>query len=147
MADNIKFKIKKGLKENLPKTAGERGCWYLTTDTHELFACLNEAEGDLTLYKVNDGGTFDPEEFNQVKSDVAELKKKIDGATGGVVTVATRSELPNVGATNVIYVITDENATYRYTDIADENGFHYVAVGRDYNEISTINGGTAESFN
>ena len=143
MADNIKFKIKKGLKENLFSTANipEEGCWYITTDTQEVYVCLN---GEIKPIKAE--GSFDPEELTQIKNDIAELQEKIDGATGGVVTVATRGELPNVGATDVIYIVTNENATYRYTDTADGSGSHYVAVGRDYSEISTINGGTADSF-
>ena len=120
MADNIKFKIKRGLKANLFSETNipEEGCWYITTDTQEVYVCLD----------------------GEIKQE------KIDGATGGVVTVATRGELPNVGAADVIYIVTSENATYRYTDTADGNGSHYVAVGRDYSEISTINGGTADSF-
>ena len=64
----LQFKIKKGLKANLPET-GEKGCWYLTTDTHELFACLNEAEGDLTLHKVNVDETFNPTEQMRAESE------------------------------------------------------------------------------
>lgn len=144
MADNIKFKIKKGLKENLFSASNipEEGCWYITTDTQEVYVCLN---GEIKPIKAE--GSFDPAELEQIKSDVAELQQKIDGATGGVVTVATKSELPNVGATNVIYIVIDENAAYRYMDTEDGNGSHYVAVGRDYSEISIINGGTADSFN
>lgn len=143
MADNIKFKIKRGLKANLFSETNipEEGCWYITTDTQEVYVCL---DGEIKPIKTE--GSFDPEELNQIKSDIAELQEKIDGATGGVVTVATRGELPNVGAADVIYIVTSENATYRYTDTADGNGSHYVAVGRDYSEISTINGGTADSF-
>ena len=143
MADNIKFKIKKGLKENLFKETNipEEGCWYVTTDTQEVYICLN---GEIRPIKIE--GSFDPEEIAQIKSDITELQKKIDGATGGVVTVATRNELPNVGASNVIYIVAEENATYRYADIGDGNGSHYISVGRDYTEISIINGGTAESF-
>lgn len=140
MADSIKFKIKKGLKANLP-SVGEEGCWYVTTDTQEVFVCFN---GVISPIKAD--GSFDPVDYAQVKSDVEELKTKIDAATGGVVTVDTRGNLPNVGSSNVLYVVADENATYRYMDIADGSGAHYVAVGRDYSEISTINGGTAESF-
>ena len=42
MADDIKFKIKKGLKENLFKETNvpEEGCWYITTNTQEVYICL-----------------------------------------------------------------------------------------------------------
>ena len=48
----LQFKIKKGLKANLPET-GELGCWYLTTDTNELYTCFDEE--NLTLKKVDAG--------------------------------------------------------------------------------------------
>ena len=41
------FQIKKGLKQNLFDDLGnllitpEEGCWYITTDTFELFVCFN----------------------------------------------------------------------------------------------------------
>ena len=137
----LQFKIKKGSKENLPKT-GEKGCWYLTTDTHELFACLNEAEGDLTLHKVNDDETFNPTEItnkvNTLETDVTTLKAL------GTKTYDSYASLPNVGSEEVIYIIKDENATYRWVN--DGKDRHYVCVGRDYSKIAIIDGGTAGQF-
>lgn len=137
----LQFKIKKGLKDNLPKT-GEKGCWYLTTDTHELFACLNEAEDDLTLHKVNDDETFNPTEItnkvNTLETDVTTLKAL------GTKTYDSYASLPNVGSEEVIYIIKDENATYRWVN--DGKDRHYVCVGRDYSKITIIDGGTAGQF-
>lgn len=39
MAEAIKFQIKRGLSENLASADLVQGCWYLTTDTNELFVC------------------------------------------------------------------------------------------------------------
>lgn len=43
MADTVKFQIKRGLSANLESAERVKGCWYLTTDTHELFVC-NDGE-------------------------------------------------------------------------------------------------------
>jgi len=48
-------------------------------------------------------------------------------------------EFPNRGDTGKIYIDQSENATYRW----DESGSKYYCVGRDYTEIGTITGGTA----
>ena len=137
----LQFKIKKGLKANLPET-GEKGCWYLTTDTHELFACLNEVEGDLTLHKVNVDETFNPTEItnkvNTLETDVTTLKAL------GTKTYDSYASLPNVGSEEVIYIIKNENATYRWVN--DGKPHNYECVGIDYSKISIIDGGTAGQF-
>ena len=48
-------------------------------------------------------------------------------------------EFPNRGDTGKIYIATSENASYRW----DEAASKYYCVGRDYQEIDTISGGTA----
>lgn len=48
-------------------------------------------------------------------------------------------EFPNRGDTGKIYIDTSENASYRW----DEAASKYYCVGRDYQEIDTISGGTA----
>ena len=52
----------------------------------------------------------------------------------------TYGELPSIGDANTVYVVTGENAAYRW----DDTLLQYVCVGRDYNEIEQINGGTAD---
>lgn len=37
MAESVKFQIKRGLREKLALAEIIEGCWYLTTDTNELF--------------------------------------------------------------------------------------------------------------
>ncbi|KMO86059.1 hypothetical protein AB840_09955 [Megasphaera cerevisiae DSM 20462] len=48
-------------------------------------------------------------------------------------------EFPNRGDMGKIYIDTSENASYRW----DEAASKYYCVGRDYQEIDTITGGTA----
>ena len=135
----LQFKIKKGLKANLPGT-GELGCWYLTTDTNELYTCFDEE--NLTLKKVDAIGTFDPVEItnkvNTLETDVATLKAL------GTKTYDSYASLPNVGSEEVIYIVKNENATYRWVN--DGKSQHYTCVGRDYSKITIIDGGTASQF-
>ena len=64
------------------------------------------------------------------------------GGDANVVQVATKSELPNIGGSaHTVYFVKDENATYRF----DADSLVYICVGRDYNNIKVINGGTALS--
>lgn len=142
----IQFKIKKGLKASLPKT-GELGCWYLTTDTKELYACIDEE--NLTLSKVNDAGSFDPTEINNkidaLDTRVTQIEGKVQDSSS-TKTYASKAEFPNVGAENIIYIAEDENAVYRWDSELGESN-HYVCVGRDYKEIKIIDGGDARQFN
>ena len=46
---------------------------------------------------------------------------------------------PNRGNVYTLYVATEENASYRW----DEANSKYFCIGRDYNEIETIDGGNA----
>lgn len=52
MADNVKFQIKRGLSKDLQYAERVKGCWYLTTDTNEVFLC-NDGE---TLSPMISGG-------------------------------------------------------------------------------------------
>ncbi|WP_427112454.1 hypothetical protein [Megasphaera sueciensis] len=70
----------------------------------------------------------------------------LSGAIGAAVVDNTKIlqfssiyEFPNRGDTGKIYIDTSENATYRW----DEAASKYYCVGRDYQEIGTISGGTA----
>lgn len=55
------FKIRRGLSSTLfispgvvnPRLIKEAGCWYLCTDTAELFLCVETNAGDLTLKRIN----------------------------------------------------------------------------------------------
>ena len=80
--------------------------------------------------------------------DIDALNARIDnlqpggGGESGVTTVSSKTNLPNVGAVNHIYIVEDENAVYRW----DESNIKYFCIGRDYDEIKIINGGNAAEF-
>ena len=133
----MKFKIYKGLSTNLERAPKIEGCWYITTDTQELYVCF-----DGVLHHINDTSSFDPTEMqndiNNIKKDIADLETKVNQAHGSV-TVKSYGELPNVGSADIVYIIEDENAIYRW----DTTNLKYFSVGRDYNEIEVIYGGSA----
>ena len=70
----------------------------------------------------------------------AKIESIVPGGGTGVVNVNTRAELPNIGVENCIYIVKEENATYRW----DDTNLKYFCVGRDYQEIQIINGGNAD---
>ena len=133
----MKFKIYKGLSTNLERAPKIEGCWYITTDTQELYVCF-----DGVLHHINDASSFDPTEMqndiNNIKKDIADLETKVNQAHGSV-TVKSYGELPNFGSADIVYIIEDENAIYRW----DATNLKYFSVGRDYNEIEVIYGGSA----
>lgn len=135
----MKFKIYKGLSTNLDRAPKIEGCWYITTDTQELYVCF-----DGKLNHVNDTGSFDPTEMQNdiknIKQDLADLETKVNQAHGSV-TVKSRGELPSIGSADIVYIVEDENAVYR----CDATSLKYFSVGRDYNEIEVIYGGAAEN--
>lgn len=53
---------------------------------------------------------------------------------GNTVEVKKRSELPNRGESSTVYIVADENATYRW----DEENSKYFCTGRDYEELEII---------
>lgn len=85
MAD---FKIRKGPSTVLfsepgvtnPKLVIEEGCWYLTTDTAELFVGVLNEYDDLVLKRINDRNAADEPTFGPVIGELspdAKLFKKI----------------------------------------------------------------------
>lgn len=57
-----------------------------------------------------------------------------------VVTVETRFDLPTIGKVTEVYFVKAEGATYRW----DEESGGYECAGRDYQNITVINGGDDE---
>ena len=125
------FQIKKGLKQNLFDDLGnllitpEEGCWYITTDTFELFVCFN---GMVQPIGIENLALL--ERFDALEEKVASI----------IQTYGYKTSLPKVGEPNVIYMVVDENAQYRW----DEDSQQYYCMGRDYHEIQVIHGGNAE---
>lgn len=87
-------------------------------------------------------GVYDPVEItnkvNTLETDVAALKAL------GTKTYDSYVSLPDVGSEEVIYIVKNENATYRWVN--DGESQHYTCVGRDYSKITIIDGGTASQF-
>ena len=97
------FEIKRGLKQNLFDNNGnllitpEEGCWYITTDTFELYVCFN---GIVTL--VNSA-------VSDFAKELKQLEEKIDSK---IQKYGYKNSLPAVGEEGVIYVVLAENAEY-----------------------------------
>lgn len=90
------FKIRQGLSTVLfsepgivnPRLFIEAGCWYLTTDTYELFVGVETSSGEYTLKKINEktstGNNTDFEDaLEALQKEVASLRtlklyKRID---------------------------------------------------------------------
>ena len=104
MAENTitDFKIKRGLSTTLFSAPGvvnkrliiEEGCWYLCTDTADLFLGIKDSEGKLTLKRINDSTEADLGHEIQVRID--ELYSRLDSleATKLYQKINDESELP-----------------------------------------------------
>lgn len=121
------FQIKKGLSKNLFDNQGnllitpEEGCWYLTTDTFELYFCFNgvlKAAGRVEDFETR---------LKALETRTARIVK----------TYSTFSALPLVGAVDSLYIVEEDNTSYRW-DIPTES---YVPLGMN---IQVINGGKAQ---
>ena len=138
------FQIKKGLSTNIATAVPIYGCWYVTTDTHRVFVCLDgktieplEALSAETFARLD---SFESS-INEIRETIETLKTK---TYESVVTVNTFVELPSIGKDNIVYIVVEENAMYRWANI--EGSTHWYCVGRDYKEIQKICGGEASSF-
>lgn len=56
-----------------------------------------------------------------------------------IVNVDSISNLPSVGNEICLYIVKNENKTYRWDDV----DIKYYCIGSDYNDIKTIDGGSA----
>ena len=76
-------------------------------------------------------------------SGAQKINAKLDvGVVAGVQSVFqfnSKFDFPTLGAVNALYIAADENAGYRWNN-AD---LHYYCIGRDWQEITIINGGNA----
>lgn len=121
------FQIKKGLSTNLFDDNGnllitpEEGCWYITTDTFELYVCFN---GNLKA--------VGPVEDFEARLEALEYR------TARIVrTYETKANLPTTGEINTLYIVEENNVSYRW----DATTSSYVELGM---EISVISGGTSQ---
>ena len=121
--------------------------WYLTTDTAEVYVCL-ELDGVRQLKKINECNTdidFPELESFEERLTALETASKEDN----VEVFGYRSGFPTTGVLNRLYIANDEKRTYMYTTegyihIADQ--FDTVDHDEDENtpEVRIIFGGTAE---
>jgi hypothetical protein len=98
----------------------EEGCWYITTDTFELYVCFNG------VLKAT----------GQVKDFETRLKALETRTARIVKTYATFSALPLTGEVDSLYIVEEDNISYRWDVITTS----YVPLGLD---IQVINGGKA----
>lgn len=135
------FQIKQGLRINIEKATPVQGCWYVTTDTNELYFC---ADGQ-HIVKVNSVESFDPTPiYNRLDSLEATVNTIKNTDNGGCVRVKSTSNLPTTGKDNIVYIVEDENAAYAWRD--GESGIHWYCIGRNWEEIEFINGGESNSY-
>lgn len=84
-------------------------------------------------------------EGNETLNSSLDSESNIESGLGSVIEVSrstikrysSKSEFPNVGDDDILYIALDENSSYIWKDNK------YVCIGRDYTEIEQINGGGA----
>lgn len=77
-------------------------------------------------------------DVSAAQSDIELLKAGEMGSADNVF-CPTVEDLPTEGEANIVYIVEEENALYRW----DEDTASYTAVGRDYTEVVVIDGGGA----
>lgn len=77
--------------------------------------------------------------ISNLKDAYDDLEQSIEEITNNpkVITALSKLNFPTVGNVDTLYVAQDEDATYRWND----NPAMYYCVGRNYENIDTINGG------
>lgn len=141
------FKILRGSKNTLidengvvliPESKLVNGYWYLTNDTAEVFVCLPDIDGNLTLKKIND---CSDSEWDEIRiEDIETRLTALEQQGSDVLTLTNYDSFPRPGRANVLYVDTSTQMSYIWS--TDD----YVIVGGDvaYEEPEVIFGGTAE---
>jgi hypothetical protein len=130
----VDFKIRRGESTTLfispgvvnPRLIIEEGCWYLCTDTAELYLGM-KLEGTLTLKKINDGGHGEPDEggtsTTMLEFQINELKDRLDTLESFELyqEIASESDLPTDFDSDYF----NPNITY-YIRLNDRNICTYV---------------------
>lgn len=90
----IDFKIKRGSSTDLDRIIVEEGCWYLCTDTAELFLGAYDDSGELVLKQIN--GNHDIGTGESVNSTViAALRTEIDNIKDSLNDCAKKTDIPD----------------------------------------------------
>lgn len=121
--------------------------WYLTTDTAEVYVCL-EFDGVRQLKKLNECNTdIDFPELDSFEERLTALEDAKN--EDNVESIGYRAGFPEQGILNRLYIANDEKRTYIYTKngylpIADQ--FDTIDHDEDKNtpEVRIIFGGTAD---
>lgn len=136
------FEIKKGKSTSLFNEAGEcilpsehlsDGCWYLTTDTAEVYVAFQQPDGTFQLRKLNECDVdvdFDLEDFDN-RLSALEAQERIH-------TYGYKNLFPVNATEGDVYVAADEGCTYVFY-----NG-RYCLVGSSDSAPEIIFGGTAD---
>ena len=123
------FQIKKGLSTKLHDAQGnllitpEEGCWYITTDTFELYTCFNGK-----FRRVGQAEDFEAR-LSALEERVEKISKTYD----------KYMDLPKQGEEGTIYIVEDKNLSYRW----DDDTQSYQALGTDYKEVTLLYGGNS----
>lgn len=110
-------------------------CWYLTTDTAEIFVAIPE-EGTLSLKRLNE---VDITIFESRLEDIEDRLSKLE-QDKPVQTFAEREQFPSVGSEDILYVALDLEQTFVWSE-----GSYKVVGGGGSSGIDpdVINGGSA----
>lgn len=119
------FEIKRGLKANLSKATPILGCFYITTDTNELFVG-SMIDGFVQIVPIEFANNFD--------QDIAELDTRVSilESKKSEITFSNFSELPEIGDLNHLYIVLDTKSSYIW------NGQKYELIGADADLTSSI---------
>ena len=137
------FIIKKGHSSRLAQAELIENCWYLTTDTAEVFVALKQNNGTLELKKINECNIDTDLDLESFEGRIKKLEAERTHIYG------YRKLFPLTGERDHFYIAEDEHRTYiwtneRYIHIADS--FDYVDHddNSDTPEVRIIYGGSAD---
>lgn len=140
------FIIKKGHSSrlfNIPQEQLIENCWYLTTDTAEVYVALRQENQLLELKKLNECNIDTDLDLESFENRLTALEAERTHVYG------YRKGFPAIGERDHLYVAEDEHRTYvfsnnRYIHIADK----FESEDHDDNpetpEIRIIYGGSAD---
>lgn len=147
------FKILRGNKSTLiseegeiliPETKLTNGYWYLTNDTAEVFVCLPDKTGKLTLKKINEC------DINTDFPDIESFEDRLLALEADHTHVyGYKKDFPAVGEVNHLYVAADQKKTYvftmgNYLPIADQFEYTDHDDNKETPEVRIIFGGKAD---
>lgn len=146
------FKILRGNKSTLidennvvliPDSKLVNGYWYLTNDTAEVFVCLPDETGELTLKKINEC------DVNTDFPDMESFEERLTALEADRTHVyGYRKNFPTIGERDHVYIAEDEHRTYifannDYIHIADKFDAEDTDNDPETPDVRVIFGGNA----